>query len=479
MSDTTRIKILLIRCNESLRRPVSGLRETNVTGIYPPLGLAYIASVLRKAQYNVRVLDVHALNLTEGEIRSFVKRNPADIIMLTSTTLIWPNVLETARIVKDSLPKALIGIGGPQLSAYPQESVSFDYIDFGVYGEGEATVLEVVDRYERNTEINNINGTVIKKDGHVTVNPAREPIEKLDEIPFPAIELFPYKKYRVLNIEYPFFTMVTSRGCPYRCAFCSQVYNGGKFRYRSAMNVVDEMELYARRYNAKELIIFDETFTVDKERVLNICKLIKDRKLKFRWNIRTRVDLVDRDMLGSLKEAGCYGLHMGVESGSQEILNIMKKDITIPQVKEAFRHANALGFETRGYFMIGYPGENLHTIKQTLRLAKELDLDWASFTVTIPHPKTDIYNYALENGYLKTDYWRDYTLGRVRGSVPYFTTGEYDTNRLIRIKNYAYLSFYSRISFITKKLLSKYLFRLIKNLFKNISLLFRLVPIVR
>jgi radical SAM superfamily enzyme YgiQ (UPF0313 family) len=236
---------------------------------------------------------------------------------------------------------------------------------------------------------------------------------------------------------------------------------------RSAGSVVDEMELYVRRYRAREIIVFDETFTVDRQRVLDICREIAARGLRFRWNIRTRVDTVDEGMLAALRQAGCRGLHMGVESGSQEILDAMGKGITLAQVRGAFRAARRLGFETRGYFMIAYPGETLETIRRTLALSRELDLDWASFTITIPNPGTALC------GDLAGDYWRDYVLGRTDAPAPFFTTADYTAAALCRIRERAYRDFYLRPGFLLGKLFSRNAWRLLRNMVHNAPLLAR------
>jgi radical SAM superfamily enzyme YgiQ (UPF0313 family) len=459
------MEALLIRCKESLD-PTFNLRETNVTGIYPPLGIAYIASNLKKAGIKVDILDLEVLELTRDELKTILlEMNPA-LVGISSTSLIWPQVVKIAEFIKRVLPKSFIIAGGPQIDAYPAESISSEFIDAGCIGEGEYMIAELMLSLKTNKKFSELSGIVFKKNSKINFGVTSKPIEDLDGLPFPAYELLPLSRYWATGVKRPFFTMITTRGCPYRCSFCSQEHMGYRLRQRSAKNVVSEIEKYVKGFKAKEIIMFDETFTADRKRVLEICDLIIQRNLIFRWNIRTRVDSIDEEILRSLRRAGCYSLHMGVESGVQKILDDMDKQITLPQIRQAFRLASRLGFETRGYFMVGYPGENLSTIRETVKFSKKLSPEWASFTVAVAHPKTKIYTKALYEGRFKSDYWKDRTLCKISHSPPYFTTSEYDLKKLFWIKNRAYLSFYLRPRVLVRKLLKLASFRGAKDLIR-------------
>jgi len=352
-------------------------------------------------------------------------------------------------------PDALVVAGGPQLSFYPQEFLSFASIDLGVQGDGEETLLELVRRLESGGGLDDLAGTVVKTSEGVKINPARPFIEDLDRLPFPAVDMLELNNYRALTVEHPFFTMVSSRGCPYHCGFCTQAHCGDRVRQRSAENLAQEIEEYLTKYAAREIIMFDETFTLNRRRVLEICRLIAERKLRFRWNIRTRVDTIDEEMLRALKAAGCYGLHMGIESGDAGILEIMEKGITLQRVREAFALARRLGFMTRGYFMIGYLGENRQTYRATVDLARELNMDWASFSITTPLPATPLYRAALEKGLIGEDYWKEYTLLKRNGhDYPHLVTSQTGEEELHRMLKQAYRSFYLRPRFIWQRLAS-------------------------
>lgn len=460
------MKILLIKSSAS-----GPLDETNITGIYPPLGLAYIASVLRNAGYHVNLLDNQILGLHNNSLKNEIKKIAPDVVLLSSMTPLWPGLIALSKLVKDVSSQIIIGVGGPHLSAYPQESLLNKSFDFGVYGEGENTILEVLKAVQEDRELDGIKGCIFRKNGNVVVNAPREVIDELDSISFPAVDLLPYKNYFALSVNHPFFTMITSRGCPYTCKFCFQGYLG-RYRIRSPENVVEEMELLVNKYKIREIIIFDETFAIEEKRAIKICELIREKGIKTTWDIRTRVDLLNDKILNVLKNAGCCRIHLGIESGSQEILCKMGKKITPSEITEKVNLARKFGFELRGYFMLAYPGETQRSISRTLEFAKSLSLDWASFTITIGLPETEIYKEALKEGYFRVDYWREYTKGNILNSKPYFIPEGLCENDLFALKKKAYLEFYLRPKIIYNLLKRTRLF----DLFKNSYLFFRLLP---
>ncbi|MBU1626947.1 B12-binding domain-containing radical SAM protein, partial [bacterium] len=294
----------------------------------------------------------------------------------------------------------------------------------------------------------------IKSNGNVIVNENREWIKDLDKLRFPARELLDNGKYEPIYAKKPFTTMITSRGCPYRCTFCALGYFGSRIRFRSPDNVVAEMEICERDYKIKEIMVYDDTFGVNKNIVIEICKKKIERGLKVNWDVRTRVDRVDEEILSILKKSGCNKIHMGIESASQEILDKMQKDITIDAVKRAFRAAKKVGIETVGYFMIGYPGDTLKSIGDTIKFSTKLGLTWADFSITTPAPLTELNRIAIEGGYLEEDYWKKYVMGEKVKHLPYYTTEEFDEKKLQQLIIKAYRYFYIRPSFIFKRLKS-------------------------
>ena len=432
------MKVLLI-ANSSSRSS----RETNITGVYPPLGLAYIASVLRDAGQQVIFLDNQILNFCSNSLKNEIKKIAPDIVLLSAMTPLWPELIILSKLIKDVSKQIIVGVGGPHLTAYPQESLSNNNFDFGVFGEGEKTILEIVNAIQEGRWLDGIKGCIFRKNGEIIINSPREEIDDLDSIPFPAIDLLPYKKYFAFSVKHPLATIVTSRGCPYSCKFCFQDYLGS-YRARSPENVIEEIEILVNKYKIQEIIVFDETFAVEEERVLKICELIHKKNIKFKWDIRTRVDLLKDEVLKSLKSAGCSRIHLGIESGDQDILCQMGKNISISEIVEKVNLAKKIGFELRGYFMLAYPGEKYRTICKTIEFAKSLPLDWASFTITLGLPETDIYKQALKMKYFDSDYWREYTKGAALGPKPFFIPLGLKNKDLYNLKKKAYLKFYFR-----------------------------------
>lgn len=428
---------------------------SKVTGAFPPLGLLYLAAVLRqRGLADVEIYDANVRRDDDETFRKNVASSGADILGFTSSTFEWLTTLQAIRMAREVLPEALVVVGGPAVSGYPKECLSFEEIDIGVIGEGEETLAEIVSRYEAREKLDNIKGTVFRRDDDVVVAPPRPFIPDLDSIPFPARDLVSRELYNAIFIRKPFATLITSRGCPYQCAFCSRFYFGTKVRTRSAANILGEFQQCADRFGTKEFMIYDDTFGVRKDVATELCDLIIEGRHDFRWSIRTRVDCVDAAFLEKLRKAGCYKLHMGVESGSQKILDRMKKGITLKQIRDVFELSNKLGFETVGYFMFGYPGETMETIESTRRLSLELGLSWADFSITTPAPRTDLNCEFEQSGYIDGDFWQRYTLGQPIDKLPYFTTEEFDEAKLEEVLHRAFTDFYMRPSLILKKALS-------------------------
>jgi len=251
-----------------------------------------------------------------------------DIVALTAKTLGWPAVIEIAQMVRAACPRALIVVGGPQMSIYPRESLTWECFDIAVVGDGEEAFLDICEHYESGSSMEDVPGTVVRlKDGDLKQNPSRPVPKDIDRYPMPAWDLISLDRYNCLTLLRPFATMVTTRGCPWHCGYCSQVYSE-KLRFRAPELVADEMEHLEKHYGVKEIVMFDETFTIGKKRMRTLSEEILRRNLKVKFNIRARVDTVDKETLTLLKRAGLRSIHMGVEAGTDRVLKIMNKQIT-------------------------------------------------------------------------------------------------------------------------------------------------------
>ena len=271
--------------------------------------------------------------------------------------------------------------------------------------------------------------------------------------PFPARDLTPYHRYSsVLARRRPVTTMFTSRGCPYRCTFCDRPHLGKKFRAHSARRVVDEMEECVRM-GIHEILVYDDTFTVSRRRVLEICAEIQRRGLDVAWDIRARVDTVDEEMLRALKAAGCERIHYGVEAGSDHFMEVLRKGITVEDARTAFKLTKKAGISSLAYFMIGIPGETEDDIRQTWRLARELGPDFVHITILCPFPGTEIYRNALAEGVYESDHWLDFARDPQPGFQPKYWTQQLSAERLEALLEQAYKDFYTRPGYIAKQLL--------------------------
>lgn len=444
-------KILFIKYHEAADQQPLSKKAAEKLGIFPSLALAQLAAWVRQHGYQVGLIDLHAENLYPKDAGNRVRDFAPDIVALTSKTLGWPAVIEIAQMVKAEYPRALVVVGGPHLSIYPKESLTWDCFDMGVVGDGEETMLDICDHVESGSELDKIPGTIVRlKDGEIVQNPSRPVPKDIDRYPMPAWDLLPVSSYNCLTLLKPFATMVTTRGCPWHCGYCSQVYSE-KLRFRDPMLVVDEMEHLEKTYGVREIVMFDETFTIGKKRMRKLSEEILRRNLKVKFNIRARVDTVDRETLTLLKRAGLKSIHMGVEAGTDRVLKIMNKQITREQTVRAFRIAREVGIETRGYFMVGYYDSTPEDVEEMIRFSSSIGLDWASYSVATALPATDLYRIAQERGYVDGDFWRRYTING-GGPIPQLETETFTAERLRQYRTKAYMNFYLRPDLIRRKL---------------------------
>ena len=440
------MKILLIRHHDT--RNINTRLPNSINkaqGVYPPLGIAYIASYLEKHNYDVSILDSKALNLTTAETKDRILKEKPDVVGITSMTPNIKGALEAAKLVKEVSNNIITVIGGPQISVFPKETLSFDFIDFGIYGEGEHAMLELVNSIHNGKDFSNITGLVYKNNKRVYINqPAL--VKNLDELPLPSRDLLPIEKYHCVIAKHPFTTMITSRGCPFKCNFCFKGPSDKKIRYRSANNVVNEIEHCIEKYKVKTIMFYDNTFNVDRNHVKNICSEIIERGIYVEWEASTRVDLVDEEILRLMKKAGCIRLRYGVESGNDKILELMNKRITVRKVEEVFKSTKKIGIETFAYFMIGYVTENEKMIRNTINFAKKIDPDWVMFNVVTPLPLTELHELCVGKGIIGLNYWKDFVLDKTNERLPFLVEKADEWVRR------AYREFYFRPKFILKKI---------------------------
>jgi radical SAM superfamily enzyme YgiQ (UPF0313 family) len=441
--------------------PTYNMLKTNVpeiideeTGLYPPLGLMYVASYVEKnTDHRIEILDTQVERMTYDEIAQNIKLRGPDIVGIQTTSFTFIDVIITARIAKKIDKNIKIVLGGPHVNIYPEETILNPEIDFLVLGEGEYIFTELINAIAQRKDLGKIKGIVYKKNGEIINTGLAGLINDLDSLPFPSRHLVPYRKYYSVLAKYtPITTMMTSRGCPYRCIFCDRPHLGKVFRFRSAENVVNEMEECVK-LGIKEFFLYDDTFTINRKRVIDVCDEILKRNLKIAWDIRARVDTVDKNILRKLRLAGCERIHYGVEAGTQSILDVLKKGITIEQVENAFKWTRKEGITTLAYFMIGNPTENKEQILTTINLAKKIKPDFVHISITTPFPATELYREGLKRGILKYDYWKDFSQNPRKDFVPELWEEILTREELLKLLKYGYRSFYMRPMYVLRRLL--------------------------
>ncbi|MCX8176135.1 MAG: B12-binding domain-containing radical SAM protein [Candidatus Bathyarchaeota archaeon] len=433
--------------------------------VTPPLGLAYLAAILEKNCYKVEILDLPALNSSLSMFKKIIERRLPDIVGVTATTSTINSAYKIVKVVKQTSPETLTVLGGAHITFMPERTMNeCPQIDVGCIGEGEYTFLEIVKTVESNGCLEKVKGIIYRdRSGLIRKNPSRYYIENLDELPFPARHLLPMDKYKVFNEKMVIGTILTSRGCPFNCVFCSSsLLFGKKFRARSPSNVVDEIEQFQERYKTRYVEFIDDTFTFDKKRAEEICREIIRRRLDISWVCSCRVDLIHKELMKLLKKAGCRMIYFGVESGVQRVLNLMRKGIKVEQAYKVIKWAREVGLETVTSFILGMPGETMSEALQTIKFAKKLDPDYAQFSVATPFPGTELYKIAKERGLLLTEDWSKYTV-----LEPVMRTKELSVKQLKKLIKKAYLSFYFRPKTILGCVVKGHFKKLILNVMRN------------
>ncbi|MGE5187490.1 MAG: B12-binding domain-containing radical SAM protein [Betaproteobacteria bacterium] len=354
---------------------------------FPPLGLGYIAAYLKQNGVSVEIVDCTFLTQKQA-LKKIVESKPK-VIGIQSMYSMKEKSLELAKLLRHNCELLVAGGALPTLS--PDEFL--DAFDVVVVGEGEVTMLELVNKFLKHENLSSINGIVYRENGSAVKTASRDLQNNLDQLPFPSRELFensPYMAYYYKKFGYKTTPLMTSRGCPFNCDFCSKPVFGDSVRMRSAEYIVREIR-EIMRLGYDRLWIADDCFTLNRQRLMEICEGIIEGNLRIDWECLSRVDTLDLEILTKMKNAGCVRIFFGIESGNDAILNLMNKKITIKQASDAVKLCRQVGVKTGAFFILGYPGENAATILETIKFASSLSLDYLSFTLPYPIPGTPLF----------------------------------------------------------------------------------------
>jgi len=399
------------------------------------IGPLLIAAALEQHGHLVQVIDAEAQELDDQHlVRELAKFGP-DLLGIHANLMVFRHALRSARAMKQAFPTVPVVVGGPAVTSLPEAVMSHPAFDFGVVGEGERTIVELVDVLAAGDVPTNVKGIAYRDSETVVTTPPREPEQNLDLLPTPARHHVKFNLYRdVILGKRRFANVLCNRGCPYHCIFCDPKNKLGQTpRFRSIESIVDELTNLKLRLGVEYIYFNDDTFTLNRKQVLGLCERLLKDSLAIGWTCRTRINLVDDELLSMMSKAGCKRIDFGVESGDDAVLKALRKEITVKQTIEAFKACHCAGIDTLAFFMVGGPAETEETVKRTLGLAARIN---PTFVVPaqchIFPPGTELARISIQRGLVSSDHWERYIRGEVGEVAPPFITPQM-SRRLARL----------------------------------------------
>lgn len=425
--DVMKIDVIFTRPRLSFEEEYGHLAK--VGSVEMPNGLCYLAASTRKAGFKTEIIDAHAMNLSNDKLTDLIiEKNPKFVGVSANTINIY-STADLAKKVKKRNPRIKMIVGGPHITAVPAETMKrFPEIDIGVIGEGEVTVVDLLNSIENGGNLKNVNGIVYRNNKKITLTKRRELIKNLDKLAPPAFDLLPdFKKYYKPPAwslhEKMSALLITSRGCSAQCTFCDRAVFGNICRTHSGEYVMEIIRDLYYNYGVRHLRLNEDNLLLFRNKLKTICNAIIKERLDITWSCFARADCVNPEILGLMKRAGCWQISYGIESGEQKILDVEKKRITLKQIEKAVRLTKEIGIRVVGFNMIGHPLETIKTMKKTIDFNKRIKVDDFKAEFLTPFPGTEIYYTAEKYGVLDRD-WRK--MGVYRGPVfiPYGLTEE-------------------------------------------------------
>lgn len=417
--------------------------------VFIPLGISYLAAVLEEKGYEVDVVDCQVSRPNQKELEDKFRSLNPDIIGVTSATVTYLPALDILKAAKAALPNCITMIGGPHVTVLDERTFTESAdVDIVVRGEGEQTMLELASLVSDGNlkSLSEVAGITFRRNGKVFRTPDRPFIQDIDSLPRPAHKHFDVTRYKISGKIY--MPIITSRGCPFNCAFClASKMCGRGFRARSPSKVVDELEWLRDTFGAAAFAFYDDTFTFDLNRAIAICDEMKARKFDMPWDCRTRVDKVSKELLTKLRSTNCQLIHFGVESGSQQMLNTMRKGTTVEQNANAIKLAKECDILVAISLVIGYPGETPEMLQQTTDFIRRTKPDYVYMCEAVPYPGTELYNYVKQLGLEMTEDWNQY-----HEQTQVFKNTLLPLEKLEEAKKAVYDSFFTPTYYLRKKL---------------------------
>jgi len=420
------------------------------------LGLCCLAAVCRQNEFSVEIIEASSNFLTHEAIAEKIIKDPPRFVGITATTSAIHSAAKLATIIKKQNTGIITLLGGAHLTAIPKKTMEyFDCFDIGIIGEGEETIVDVLKNI---SNINQIHGIIFRDpQGNVRQNHERPFIANLDSLPLPAWDMLPQfpKNYNPPAFRYknlPAAYLVTSRGCPMTCTFCDRSVFGNKHRFFSASYVYTAMKHLRENFNIREILFEDDSFTANRPRLIELCQMLIDQPLGISWSCLGRVDRIDKESLLLMKKAGCWQIGFGIESGNERILGLMEKRTKPQQIKQALALTKKCGIKTKGFFIIGFPTEDLASIKCSIDFAKKLDLNDITVSSFTPFPGSEIYETARLYGDFVDDW------GKMNLLEPVFVPKDLSKKDLIVYSKKFLQNFYFR-----PRVVADYCGRMVKN----------------
>ncbi|NTW25483.1 MAG: radical SAM protein, partial [Lentimicrobium sp.] len=356
------------------------------------LGLAYLAAYAREYHRDLNFLVLDTRVATSRETKEFFNTH-FDLVGITVFSPVYYEVISVFNKLKKFNPAVPVCLGGPYVTTIMEDIFRKTPAEFAAYGEGEFTFSELISHLKGAKAIEEITGLMFRsKQGVIVTNPPRPYIQDLDLIPFPAYDLFPMERY-------PLHRMVSSRGCPYICAWCnsSSIWSHS-YRFRSPENTIAEIEYLLKTHGKKIFVFGDNSFNISLKRVEQFCDLLLGRDIKILWSVSLRSDIMTQELAHKMKKAGCYNVAIGIESASNEILSHINKAVTIEKITDGIRMLKNAGIEVMSQFVIGSPHETLDTVKQSVEYARTSGCDYTNFYTVLPFKGTPQWDYVEKHG---------------------------------------------------------------------------------